>query len=55
MIEWEGEVYDGDVDLVRVDDTLGVVGTVCDVGLDTEGFEHSWEAVDPWVWLPAGA
>jgi len=55
LVEGEGEINDGDVDGIGIDDPLGVVGTVGDMGLDAHGFEHSGEAVDPGVWLPAGA
>jgi len=43
------------VDRIGVDDSLGGVGTVCDVGLDAHGFEHPREAVYPGIWLPTGA
>lgn len=43
------------MDWIGVDDFLGGVGGVGDVGLDAHGFEHSGEAVDPGVWLPAGS
>jgi len=54
-IQREGEVNDSDVDWTGVDDFLGGVCGVGDVGLDAHWLEHSWEAVYPRVWLPAGA
>jgi len=54
-IEGEGKVDDADVDLVGVEDSLGGARGVGDVGLDAHGFEHFGEAIDPWVWLPAGS
>tara|TARA_R110000737_G_scaffold2923_18_gene9928 strand:+ start:10796 stop:11197 length:402 start_codon:yes stop_codon:yes gene_type:complete len=55
LVEGEGEIHDRDVDGVGVDDALGGVGAVGDVGLDAHGFEHSGETVNPGIGLPTGS
>ena len=52
-IEGEGEIDDGDMNRVGLDDALGGISRRCDMGFDTHWVEDHGEPINPWSILPA--